>query len=110
MPMFISLLSFGCFAGAGATFFWHDGRYLELLVMCGVVLFAAAEIASAILTAQPRQAPADDMMSAEFLRELEKINDRLVKVQLATPRPLIVAALLEVIVGWLASPSVRARL
>jgi len=34
MPMFLSLLSLGCFAGAGATFFRYDGRYFELLITC----------------------------------------------------------------------------
>jgi hypothetical protein len=47
MALFLSLLSLGCFAGAGTTFLRYDGRYFELLIMCGVVTMAAAEIISA---------------------------------------------------------------
>jgi hypothetical protein len=48
MPMFISLLSLGCFGGAAASYTRYDGRYFELLVLCGVILFATSEITSAI--------------------------------------------------------------
>ena len=51
MPMFISLLSlgcFGCFGGAAASFTRYDGKYFELLVLCGVILFATSEIIGAI--------------------------------------------------------------
>lgn len=82
MPLFLSLLSLGCFAGAGTTFFRYDGHYFELLILCGVVLLAASEIVSAIRSAKPGQ-PSADPQSAESLHELKEINDRLVKVQLA---------------------------
>jgi hypothetical protein len=85
MPMFLSLLSLGCFAGAGATFFRYDGRYFELLITCAVVLLAAAEIISAIRNARPGQASAGPE-SADAVRELKEVNDRLVKVQLAIER------------------------
>jgi hypothetical protein len=42
MPMFISLLSFGCFGGADASFLRYDGKYLELLILCAVILFSAS--------------------------------------------------------------------
>jgi hypothetical protein len=78
MAMFLSLLSFGCFAGAGATFFQYDGRYFELLIICAVVLLAASEIISAIRNAGLGVPSADP----DAVRELKEINDRLVKVQL----------------------------
>jgi hypothetical protein len=92
MALFLSLLSLGCFAGAGTTFFRYDGRYFELLIICAVVLLAASEIISAIWSARSGQ-PSADPQSAETLHELKEINDRLVKVQLAiehleTPRQL----------------------
>jgi len=84
--MFLSLLSLGCFAGAGATFFRYDGRYFELLITCAVVLLAAAEIISAIIrNARPGQVSAGPE-SADAVRELKEINDRLIKVQLAIER------------------------
>jgi hypothetical protein len=52
MAPFLSLLSCGCFAGAGTTFFLYNGRYFELLIICGVVLLAASEIISATRTAK----------------------------------------------------------
>lgn len=82
MALFLSLLSFGCFAGAATTFFRYDGHYFELLIMCGVVLLAASEIISAIRTARSEQ-PSTEPKNAESLHELKEINDRLVKVQLA---------------------------
>jgi hypothetical protein len=82
MPMFLSLLSLGCFAGAGATFFRYDGHYFELLITCAVVLLAAAEIVSSIRNARPEQA-SNGLEHAEVVRELREINNRLVKVQLA---------------------------
>jgi hypothetical protein len=82
MALFLSLLSFGCFAGAATTFFRYDGRYFELLIICGVVLLAASEIISAIRNAGPGQASVDPQ-SADTVHELKEINDRLVKVQLA---------------------------
>ena len=85
MPLVLSLLSLGCFAGAGATFFRYDGRYFELLITCAVVLLAAAEIISAIRNVRPAQASAGPE-SADAVRELKEINDRLVKVQLAIER------------------------
>jgi hypothetical protein len=86
MALFLSLLSLGCFAGAGATFFQYNGRYFELLIICAVVLLVAAEIISAIRNAGPEQASVDPQQSADALRELQEINDRLVKVQLAIER------------------------
>jgi|NGEPerStandDraft_6_1074524.scaffolds.fasta_scaffold314076_1 hypothetical protein len=85
MALFLSLLSFGCFAGAGATFLQYDGRYFDLLIICAVVLLAAAEIISAIRNAGPGARSAD-LESADAVRELKEINDRLVKVQLAIER------------------------
>lgn len=85
MALFLSLLSLGCFACAGTTFFRYDGRYFELLIMCAVVLLAAAEIISAIRNAGPRQASVDPE-NADAVYELKAINDRLVKVQLAVER------------------------
>jgi hypothetical protein len=85
MPMFLSLLSLGCFAGAGTTFFRYDGRYFELLIICAVVLLAAAEIISAIRSTGAGQ-PASDPQSEEAVHELKEINARLVKVQLAIER------------------------
>jgi hypothetical protein len=85
MALFLSLLSLGCFTGAGASFFRYDGRYFDLLIICAVVLLAAAEIISAIRHAGPGQASADPQ-SADAIRELKEINDRLVKVQLAIER------------------------
>ena len=82
MPLLLSLLSLGCFAGAGTTFFQYDGRYFELLIICGVILMAASEIVGAIWNARLGQ-PTADLQSAEALHELKEINDRLVKVQLA---------------------------
>ena len=82
MALFLSLLSLGCFAGAGTTFIRYDGRYFELLVICAVVLLAASEIISAIWSARSGP-PSADPQSAETLHELKEINDRLVKVQLA---------------------------
>jgi hypothetical protein len=85
MALFLSLLSLGCFAGAGTTFFRYDGRYFELLIICAVVLLGAAEIISAIRNAGPRQASVDPQ-DVEALHELREINARLVKVQLAIER------------------------
>jgi hypothetical protein len=82
MALFLSLLSLGCFAGAGAAFFRYGGRYFELLTICAVVLLAAAEIINAIRNAGPGQ-PSADPQSADTIHELKEINDRLVKVQLA---------------------------
>jgi len=82
MPLFLSLLSLGCFAGAGTTFFRYDGRYFEFLIICAVVLLAAAEIISAIRNAAPGR-PSSDPQSAEAVHKLKEINARLVKVQLA---------------------------
>jgi hypothetical protein len=82
MALFLSLLSLGCFAGAGATFFQYDGRYFDLLIICAVVLLAASEIISAIRNAG-LGAPSADPESADAVRELKEINDRLAKVQLA---------------------------
>ena len=48
MPMFLSLLSLGCFGGAAASFLRYDGKYFELLVLCAVILFSTSEIVSAI--------------------------------------------------------------
>ena len=84
MALFLSLLSFGCFAGA-ATTFRYEGRYFELLIMCGVILMAASEIISAIRKAEPRQLSVDPQ-STDTIHELKEINDRLVKVQLAIER------------------------
>jgi hypothetical protein len=39
MPMFLSLLSLGCFGGAAASFLRYDGKYFELLVLCAVKAF-----------------------------------------------------------------------
>jgi hypothetical protein len=83
MPLFFSLLSFGCFAGAGTTFFRNDGGYFELLIICAVVLLAAAEIISAIRSTGSRQLTSS---TADDLLELKEINARLVKVQLAIER------------------------
>ena len=85
MALFLSLLSLGCFAGAGTTFFRYGGRYFELLIICAVVLLGAAEIISAIRNAAPGQ-PSIDPQSAEALHELKEINDRLVRVQLVIER------------------------
>jgi hypothetical protein len=82
MPLFFSLLSFGCFAGAGTTFFRYDGRYFELLTICAVVLLAAAEIISAIRTNGLGQHTSEQQGTDDVL-ELKEINSRLVKVQLA---------------------------
>lgn len=82
MALLLNLLSMGCFAGAGTTFFRYDGRYFELLIMCGVVLLASSEIISAIWSARSGQRSVD-LQSVETLHELKEINDRLVKVQLA---------------------------
>ena len=82
MPMFLSLLSFGCFAGAGASFFRHEGRYFELLILCAVVLLIASEIVSAIRGASTGQLSLDSL-GADALYELKAINDRLDKVKLA---------------------------
>jgi hypothetical protein len=69
--------------GAGTTFFRYDGRYFEVLIICAVVLLAAAEIVSAI-----RSAGAGKLTSSttDDLLELKEINARLVKVQLAIER------------------------
>ncbi|WFU37336.1 hypothetical protein QA640_22860 [Bradyrhizobium sp. CB82] len=85
MALFLSVLSLGCFAGAGTTFFRYDGRYFELLITCAVVLLAAAEIISAVRNAGPGQASADPE-SADAVRELKEISGRLVKVHLAIER------------------------
>jgi hypothetical protein len=85
MPLFLSLLSLGCFAGAGTTFFRYDDRYFELLIICAVVLLGAAEIISAIRNAVP-VGPSGYPQSAETLHELKEINNRLVRVQLAIER------------------------
>ena len=85
MALFLSLLSLGCFAGAGTTFFRYDGRYFELLIICAVVLLAASEIISAIWSTRSGQ-PSADPQSADAVHELKEINDRLVKVQLAIER------------------------
>ena len=82
MPLFLSLLSLGCFAGAGTTVFRYDGHYFELLIICAVVLLAAAEIIGAIRSAGSRQL-ASDPQSAEAVHELKEMIERLVKVQLA---------------------------
>jgi hypothetical protein len=83
MPLFLSLLSLGCFAGAGTTFFRYDGRYFELLIVCAVVLLVAAEIISAIRSTGSRQLTSS---TTDDLLELKEINARLVKVQLAIER------------------------
>jgi hypothetical protein len=83
MPLFFSLLSLGCFAGASVTFFRYDGRYFELLIICAVVLLAAAEIISAIRSTGSRQLTSS---TTDDLLELKEINARLVKVQLAIER------------------------
>jgi hypothetical protein len=85
MALFLSLLSLGCFAGAGTTFLRYEGRHFELLIICGVMLMAASEIISAIRKAEPRQLSVDPQ-SADTIHELKQINDRLVKVQLAMER------------------------
>jgi hypothetical protein len=87
MPLFLSLLSLGCFAGAGTTVFRYDGRYFELLIICAVVLLAAAEIIGAIRSTGSGQAASDPQSAeAETVHELKEINARLVKVQLAIER------------------------
>jgi hypothetical protein len=87
MPLFLSLLSLGCFAGAGTAFFRNDGRYFELLIICAVVLLAAAEIISAIRSTGSRQVASDpESAEGEAVHELKEINARLVKVQLAIER------------------------
>jgi hypothetical protein len=85
MPLFLSLLSFGCFAGAGISFFRYEGRNFDLLIICAVVLLAAAEIISAIRSIGSGQL-ASAPQSTEVLHELNEINGRLVKVQLAIER------------------------
>jgi hypothetical protein len=83
MPLFLSLLSLGCFAGAGTTFFRYDGRYFELLIMCAIILLISSEIVSAIRSSGQTTF---DPQSADALHELKAINDRLVNVQLAVER------------------------
>ena len=56
-----------------------------MLIMCAVVLMAAAEIISAIRKTEAKQLPFD-FQSAEALHELKEVNARLVKVQLALER------------------------
>jgi hypothetical protein len=85
MPLFLSLLSICCFAGAGTTFFRYDGRHFELLIVCGVVLLAAAEIIGAIRSFGSGQL-ASDPRSTDEVHELKEINARLVKLQLAIER------------------------
>lgn len=85
MPLFLSLLSLGCFAGAGTTFFRYDGRYFELMIMCGVILLISSEIVGAIRNASSGQTTFDPQ-SADAVHELKAINDRLVNVQLAVER------------------------
>jgi hypothetical protein len=80
VALFLSLLSFSCFAGAGTTFFRYDGRYFELLIICAVVLLAAAEIISAIRSTGARQVTSDPQ-STDGVLELKEINARLERVE-----------------------------
>jgi hypothetical protein len=82
MPIFLSLISLGCFAGAAASFQLYDGKHLELLILCGVILEAAASIVAAILRSAPKETPVD-FEAGEVLFELKEINRRLVNIQLA---------------------------
>jgi hypothetical protein len=84
MAMLLSVLSLGCFAGAGTTLLQYHGRYFELLIVCAVVLLGASEIISAIHSSSSRQATIDP--EPEALHELKEINERLVRVQLAIER------------------------
>ena len=62
MPILMSLLSVACLVGAVVSFLRYNGKYFDLLVLCGVILLSSA-------------APSFEVDAS--LEELKSINHRL---------------------------------